>query len=118
MEAACEQFGSAIELVPEYVEARVGYALTLARVDPPRAAQALRIGLQRATRATARRQLLCALGDVSLTSGDYPGAEAAYAEATQLGATHLHDRLGRLRAKTGRFAEAIEELLAAARAQR
>jgi hypothetical protein len=28
----------------------------------------------------------------------------------------LHDRLARLRAKTGRFAEALDELLAAARA--
>jgi hypothetical protein len=32
-----------------------------------------------------------------------------------LGATGLHDRLGRLRAKTGRFADAISELLLAAR---
>jgi tetratricopeptide (TPR) repeat protein len=115
VEAACEAFGAALELVPGFVEARVGYALTLARTDPPRASQSLRVGLTRAARQSERRQLLCALGDVLLSSGDYLGAESAYEEATQLGATTLHDRLGRLRAKTGRFAEALAEMLAAAR---
>lgn len=115
LDSACSEFGNALELVPDFVEARVGYALTLARIDPPRAAQSLRSGLNRGPRPSQRKQLLCALGDVLLTSGDYPGAEAAYEEATTLGATRLHDRLGRLRAKTGRFAEAISELLLAAR---
>ena len=109
IDSACLEFGNALELVPDFVEARVGYALTLARVDPPRAAQSLRSGLNRPNvrSGAGRRQLLCALGDVLLTSGDYPGAEAAYEEATALGAANLHDRLGRLRAKTGRFAEAL-----------
>jgi tetratricopeptide (TPR) repeat protein len=116
MDSACLEFGNALELVPDFVEARVGYALTLGRTDPPRAAQSLRSGLNRRITRTQRRQLLCALGDVLLTSGDYPGAEAAYDEAIGLGATHLSDRLARLRAKTGRFAEALDELLKAARA--
>ena len=115
LDSACHEFGNALELVPDFVEARVGFALTLARIDPPRAAQSLRSGLNRTARPGQRKQLLCALGDVLLTSGDYPGAEAAYEEATTLGAAKLHDRLGRLRAKTGRFAEAIGELLLAAR---
>jgi tetratricopeptide (TPR) repeat protein len=115
LDSACQEFGSAVELVPDFVEARVGFALTLARVDPPRAAQSLRNGLNRRVTRPQRRQLLCALGAVLLTSGDYPGAEAAYDEAVGLGATGLHDRLGRLRAKTGRFADAISELLLAAR---
>ena len=115
-DSACHEFSNALELVPDFVEARVGFALTLARSDPPRAAQSLRSGLNRTTRPSQRLQLLCALGDVLLTSGDYPGAEAAYDEATALGARKLHDRLGRLRAKTGRFAEAVSELLLAARA--
>ena len=115
LDSACQEFGSALELIPEFVEARIGFALTLARVDPPRAAQSLRSGLNRRVTPVQRRQLLCALGDVLLTSGDYPGAEAAFDEATSLGATKLHDRVGRLRAKTGRFAEALDELLLAAR---
>ena len=116
IDSACQEFSNALELVPDFVEARVGYALTLARIDSPRAAQSLRSGLNRQVRPTQRRQLLCALGDVLLTSGDYFGAEQAYDEATALGQTGLHDRLGRLRAKTGRFKEAIAELLLAARA--
>jgi cytochrome c-type biogenesis protein CcmH/NrfG len=115
IDSACQEFANAMELVPDFVEARVGFALTLARIDPPRAAQSLRNGLNRHQRPNQRRQLFCALGDVLLTSGDYLGAEAAYTEATQLGASGLHDRLGRLRAKTGRFAEAIGELLLAAK---
>jgi tetratricopeptide (TPR) repeat protein len=120
MESACQEFGAAIELVPGFVAARIGYALTLARRDPPRAAQALRNGLgARAQRVTERRDLLCALGDVLVASGDYPGAEAAYAEAATLSpaARPLHDRLARLRAKTGRFSEALAEFLLAARAR-
>jgi tetratricopeptide (TPR) repeat protein len=115
IDSACQEFANALELIPDFVEARVGFALTLARIDPPRAAQSLRNGLNRHQRQSQRRQLLCALGDVLLTSGDYPGAEAAYDEAITLGQKSLHDRLGRLRAKTGRFAEALGELLLAAR---
>jgi hypothetical protein len=115
LDAACTEFSAAIELVPTFVEARVGFALTLARVDPPRAAQSLRVGLQRATRRSERRQLLCALGDVLLTSGDYPGAGGAYAEAVDLGASGLADRLARLNAKTGRFAEALAAMQVAAK---
>jgi tetratricopeptide (TPR) repeat protein len=118
IDSASQEFANAMELVPDFVEARVAFALTLARIDPPRAAQSLRNGLNRHHRPNQRRQLLCALGDVLLTSGDYPGAEGAYDEAIQLGQKGLHDRLGRLRAKTGRFAEAISELLLAAKDQR
>jgi thioredoxin-like negative regulator of GroEL len=117
MESACLEFGAAVELQPNFVAARIGYALTLARRDPPRAAQALRSGLRGRLRVSERRDLLCALGDVSVASGDYPSAEAAYDEAAALpGAGRpLHNRLARLRAKTGRFAEALTEMLAAAR---
>ncbi len=114
LDEACESFGAAVELCPLYVEARVGYALTLVRSDPPRAAQSLRAGLGRAQRHSERRLLSCALGDVLVQGGDYPGAESAYSDAIALGAVELHDRLGRLRAKTGRFAEALDEILAAA----
>jgi len=115
IDSASQEFANALDLVPEFVEARVAFALTLARIDSPRAAQALRNGLNRHHRPSQRRQLLCALGDVLLTAGDYPGAEAAYDEAVTLGQKGLHDRLGRLRAKTGRFAEAITELALAAK---
>jgi len=110
---------SALELSPTFVEARIGYALTVCREDPPRAAQLLRTGLARTQRPSERRALLGALGDVQLAGGDFPGAEESYAEAARLagpGGAKLHDRLGRLHAKTGHHAQAIAELLAAASA--
>jgi len=117
LDTACQEFGAAVELHPGFVEARVGYALTLVRTDPPRAAQALRVGLSRASRPGERGPLLCALGDVLLIGGDFLGAEAAYTEAAGLpnAPKRLPDRLARLRAKTGKFPEAISEMLIAAR---
>lgn len=117
LDDAEREFAAAVDLAPSFVEARIGHALTLARSDPPRAAQSLRTGLGRSQRAPERRLLLAALGDVLVQGGDFPGAEEAYAEAAQLGfaSAKLHDRLARLRAKTGRFADSLGELLAASR---
>jgi thioredoxin-like negative regulator of GroEL len=117
LDDAARELGAALELSPAFVEARIGHALLLARSDPPRAAQALRAGLARQPRPLDRVRLLCALGDVLTSAGDFPAAEQAYAEASSLpGAPpRLHDRLARLRARTARFAESLSELLAAAR---
>ena len=78
------EFAAAIELSPLFVEARIGYALVVCRTDPPRAAQLLRTGVQRAQRPTERRVLLGALGDVQLAGGDFLGAEESFAEAARL----------------------------------
>lgn len=116
LDAAAESFAAAVELAPDFTEARVGAALTQARTDPPRAAQLLRGGLRTAVRASARRLLLVALGDVLTAAGDFPGADAAYAEAARLPGRHpLAARLARLHAKTGRYAEAFAALAAATR---
>ena len=114
LDAAAQSFAAAVELAPYFVEARVGAALTLARTDPPRAAQLLRAGLRGLTRASARRLVLVALGDVLTAAGDFPGADEAYAQASQLPGRHpLASRLARLQAKTGRYAEALATLAAA-----
>jgi tetratricopeptide (TPR) repeat protein len=117
------ELAAALELSPLYVEARVGYALLVCRTDPPRAAQLLRIGVQRAQRPSERRTLLGALGDVQLAGGDFLGAEESFAEAARLPGqsgsnARLHDRTGRLRAKTGRFGEALAAFLSAATAEK
>ncbi len=114
------ELAAAIELWPQFVEARVGYALVICRADPPRAAQVLRIGVQRAQRPTERRVLLGALGDVQLAGGDFLGAEESFSEAARLPGSNarLHDRLGRLRAKTGRFGDALAAFLSAATAEK
>ncbi len=114
LEAATQSFANAVELAPYFVEARVGAALTLARTDPPRAAQLLRAGLRGLVRASQRRLVLVALGDVLTAGGDFPGADEAYAQAAQLPGRHpLASRLARLQAKTGRYAEALATLAAA-----
>ena len=116
LDAAAQSFAAAVELAPSFTEARVGAALTLARSDPPRAAQLLRAGLRGVTRAGARRLTLVALGDVLTAAGDFPGADEAYAEAALLPGRHpLAARLARLRAKSGRYVEALATLAAAAR---
>jgi Flp pilus assembly protein TadD len=65
--------------------------------------------------------LMRALGDALLIAGDFLAAEEALSETTASSASDsadLHDRLARLRARTGRFPEAFTELLAAARLNR
>ena len=57
LDAATQSFAAAVELAPYFVEARVGAALTLARSDPPRAAQLLRAGRTR-HEAPAQTRLL------------------------------------------------------------
>jgi thioredoxin-like negative regulator of GroEL len=116
---------SALELAPQFVSARVGYARLLARGnEAARAADLLRDGISTAGSARSRATLERALGDVLIAAGLYPAAEEAYVRAAATGGgggaaeAALHDRIARLRAKTGRFAEALDELLAAALATR
>ncbi len=120
---AREDFRAALELAPTFTEARIAYATALARTgDAPRAAQLIRTGLARpGLRDRERIVLQRTLGDILIAAGDYRGAEEAVFQAARIGdrigqpQVDLHDRLARLRAKTGRFAEALDELLAAAR---
>lgn len=117
LDDACQDLQAAIQLIPSYYEARLAYATALLRLkDPPRAIQTLRAGLHY---AGPGRALLCrALGDALVAGGDFLAAEQAFAEsqaASPQASADLHDRLARLRARTGRFDEAFTELLAAAR---
>jgi thioredoxin-like negative regulator of GroEL len=113
-DGAAQSFESALQLAPYFTEARVGAALTLSRTDPPRAAQLLRAGLRGATRASARRLTLVALGDVLTAAGDFLGADEAYAEAATLPGRHpLGSRLARVHAKSGRYEQAFATLAAA-----
>ena len=115
---AAQNFAAALELYPDFVEARVGHSVVLALTDPPRAANVLRYGLNRAPRPSARAQLSCALGDVLVAAGDFLGAEVAYADAIAIGGSLpnlIHSRLARLHAKMGHHKQAFESLLAASR---
>ena len=135
-DVARDELRAALDLAPTFIAARIAYASLLARLgDRTRAAQLLRDALddQGARQSQSDARVLAGpppktsialhrtLGDVLIATGDYRGAEQAFQRAAEAGAragipqTDLHDRLARLRAKTGRFAEALDELLAASR---
>lgn len=126
LESARDNFRAALELAPMFVEARIGYATALVRTrEAGRAAQVLRDGLDDEKRPQSRLVLESALGEVLITLSDYRGAEQAFSSVAQASEAlglpanaSLHDRLARLRAKTGRFREALDELLVAARGRR
>lgn len=122
LDDACQDLQAALQLIPGYYEARVAYAAALLRLkDPPRAVQTLRAGLHYNPSGAGRAQLQRALGDALVASGDFLAAEQAFAETsatTAADSADLHDRIARLRARTGRFQDAFNELLAAARLSR
>jgi predicted Zn-dependent protease len=122
LDDACQDLQAALQLIPGYYEARIAYAAALLRLkDPPRAVQTLRAGLHYNQQGLGRAQLLRALGDALVAAGDFPAAEQAFAETSATSAADsadLHDRIARLRARTGRFGDAFNELLAAARLSR
>ncbi|HMU39403.1 MAG TPA: tetratricopeptide repeat protein [Pseudomonadota bacterium] len=119
LDDACQDLQAAVQLVPSFYEARMAYATALLRLkDPPRAIQTLRAGLHYTANGRGRALLCRALGDALVAGGDFLAAEQAFAESqasSPQASADLHDRLARLRARTGRFDEAFTELLAAAR---
>ncbi len=120
-DAAVESFRAAVDLVPAFVSGRIGYAAALVRIgDMPRAAQALRAGLPRAAKDSARAQLLVHLGDVLTAAGDFFGAEDAYRQSAELLPRSAAPAAGlaRVHAKLGRYGDAFAALLTASRAGR
>src|SRR5690606_37595314 len=112
---------SAVELVPRFSSARIGYAVALARSgDCPWAAQSLRAGLAYQASPTASAALWATLGDVLTTSGDFLGAEDAFKQAATVSGFEARAAAGlaRVYGKMGRHAEAVAELRKAARMAR
>ncbi len=112
-EAAAESYRAAIDMVPAFTSARLGYASSLTRIgDVPRAAQALRAGVPRATSDRQRAALLQMLGDVLIAGGDFFGAEDAYRQAAELAPNDPAPSAGlaRVHAKLGRYPEAFAAL--------
>ncbi len=116
-QGAVEQLQAAVELAPAFGNARVAYAVALARYgDCPRAAQILRSGLPRATSPVAAAALSATLGDVLTLGGDFFGAEEAFRSASAVAGFEVRaaSGLARVYAKLGRFPDAIAELKKAA----
>ncbi len=119
-EAAAESFRAAMDMVPVFLSARLGYAAALVRLgDVPRASQVLRAGIGRTASSNRHRAaLLLMLGDVLVAGGDFFGAEDAYRQVLELVPTEgaASAGLARVHAKLGRYADSFSSLLVAARA--
>jgi tetratricopeptide (TPR) repeat protein len=118
LEAAQENLRAAVDLAPAFGNARVAYAVALAKAgDCPRAAQVLRAGLGRASSPISAAAMHATLGDVLTLGGDFLGAEEAFRQAGAVSgyAARAASGLARVYFKIGRHAEAVTQLRHAAR---
>jgi Flp pilus assembly protein TadD len=117
LETAQETLRAAIDLAPAFGNARVAYAVALARAgDAPRAANVLRAGIPRATSRVSRAAMYCTLGDVLVLGGDFFGAEEAFqmAKDTPGFQARVASGLARVYAKLSRFGDMAQALKRAA----
>jgi Flp pilus assembly protein TadD len=116
LESAQEALRAAIDLAPQFGNARVAYAVALAKSgDCPRSAQVLRAGLGHASSISAAA-MYATLGDVLVMGGDFFGAEQAFQQAGQTPGfeARVASGLARVYAKLGRFADMATQLKRAA----
>ncbi|MBK9030048.1 MAG: tetratricopeptide repeat protein [Myxococcales bacterium] len=114
---AVEQLQAAVDLAPTFGDARIAFAVALAKFgDAPRAANVLRAGLGRAPSPVSTAALWATLGDVLTLSGDFLGAEDALRQAGDHPdfAVRAASGLARVYAKLGRFPDAVVQLRRAA----
>ncbi len=119
LESAQESLRAALDLAPGYGNARVAYAVALAKAgDAPRAAQILRYGVGRALSKVSAAAMYATLGDVLVMGGDFFGAEEAFQQAalTPGFEVRVASGLARVYARLGRFADMATQLKRAAAA--
>jgi Flp pilus assembly protein TadD len=117
VQQAVEQLQAAVDLTPGFGNARMAFAVALAKFgDCPRAAGVLRSGLPRATSAVSAAAMHATLGDVLTLGGDFFGAEEAFriAGATPGFEARAASGLARVYAKLGRYADSVTALKYAA----
>src|SRR5690606_38742377 len=117
LEAAQESLRAALELAPQFNDARIAYGVALAKAgDAPRAAQVLRHGLGRATSPIVAAALNATLGDALTLGGDFFGAEEAFQQARAVPGFEGRAAAGlaRVYARLGRFADMAAKLRIAA----
>ena len=117
LESAQEALRAAIDLAPGFSDARIAYAVALARAgDCPRAAQLLRAGLARPTTTTAAAAMWATLGDGLTLGGDFHGAEEAFTRTATAPAFRARaaSGLARVYGRLGRFADMKAQLALAA----
>lgn len=121
LESAQEALRAALELQPTFGNARVAYAVALAKAnDCPRAAAILRAGLGRTLSRISAAAMYATLGDVLTMGGDFFGAEEAFQEAARTPGfeARVASGLARVYARLGRFRDMAEQLKRAAAAAR
>lgn len=117
LESAQEALRSAVDLAPHFGNARVAYAVALAKAgDCPRAATVLRAGLSRASSAISAAAMYATLGDVLVLGGDFFGAEEAFNTAAQTPGfeARVASGLARVYARLGRYRDMAVQLRRAA----
>ncbi|MBP8811188.1 MAG: tetratricopeptide repeat protein [Kofleriaceae bacterium] len=115
---AVEQLQAALELAPNFGDARIAFAVALAKFgDAPRAANVVRSGFGRTTSPVSLAALQATLGDVLTLSGDFLGAEEAFRQAGAHPdfAVRAASGLARVYMKLGRYRDAVGELRRAVR---
>lgn len=117
LESAQEALRAALDLAPQFGNARVAYAVALAKAgDCPRAATVLRAGLGRASSPISAAAMQATLGDVLVLGGDFFAAEEAFLAASRTPGfeARVASGLARVYARLGRFNDMAEQLRRAA----
>ncbi len=117
LETAQESLRAALELAPQFGNARVAYAIALAKAgDCPRASQLLRAGIVRASSTISEAAMYATLGDVLVLGGDFFGAEDAFQHAGQTPGfeARVASGLARVYARLGRMGDMAAQLRIAA----
>ena len=115
--SAQEALRAALDLSPSYGNARIAYAVALARSgDCPRGAQILRAGLGHASSPISAAAMYATLGDVLTLGGDFFGAEQAFQQAgnTPGFEARVASGLARVYSRLGRYNDMATELKRAA----
>lgn len=118
LENAQEALRAALDLAPNFGDARIAYAIALAKAgDCPRAATVLRAGLPRATSAISSAAMQATLGDVLVLGGDFFGAEEAFNQVAKVPGFEARaaSGLARVYARTQRLPEMAASLIRAAK---
>ena len=117
LEPAQEALRAALDLAPQFGNARIAYAVALSKAgDSPRAAQVLRHGLGRASSRISAAAMYATLGDVLVLGGDFFGAEEAFQNASQTPGfeARVASGLARVYARLGRYKDMATQLKRAA----
>jgi tetratricopeptide (TPR) repeat protein len=117
LESAQESLRAALDLAPNFGNARVAYAVALAKAnDCPRAAGVLRAGIGRASSPISAAAMYATLGDVLTLGGDFFGAEEAFQAAGQTPGFEVRvaSGLARVYARLGRYRDMATQLTRAA----